>query len=343
MNKDYLTRVAKGNYDGGVDSIFSISGDSALPMAKRICFGSFTKGFHSPRKCDITVRLFHEIKPDTRFFGVTPFELDEIVQYLNDLKKIFPFEFSIKETTCTSQMPGAIEAYYPFKENEIKCYDITYSIDGPHIQYMFILTMQRFLYARFDCYFLAVALKIKNEFEEFQKMNLFNILNCVIATTSPGNRGGDMFHFDAEHFCYLWSSPTLREYLLKMEEKASDAEQYGTQGVADLHSCMVYCHDSRLREYPLANSDILHFHGIEPDTEGSNYFKNTLDIIVSNLRILREYNGYSELGKQRISAIENMERSMNSSRMNFYSDDRASGDIYKAPNTKFDESLLETT
>lgn len=343
MNKDYLTRVAKGNYDGGVDSIFSISGDSMLPMAKRICFGSFTKGFHSPRKCDITVRLFHEIKPDTRFFGVTPFELDEIVQYLNDLKKIFPFEFSIKETTCTSQWPGSIEAYYPFKENEIKCYDITYSIDGPHIQYMFILTMQRFLYARFDCYYLAVALKIKNEFEEFKKMNLFNIMNCVISTISPSYRGGDMFHFDAEHFCYLWSSQTLREYLLKVEEKASDYSQYGADGVADLYSCMVYCADSRLRRSSMSNADILRFHGIEPDTKESNYFKTILDAIVSNLRVLREYNGYSELGKERIKAIENMERSMNSNRINYYSDNGVPGDIYRAPNTKFDESLLETT
>lgn len=342
MNKDYLTRVAKGGYDGGVDSIFSVSGDTMLPMSKRICFGSFTKSFQSHKKCDITVRLFHEVKPDTKFFGVTPFELDEIIEYLNDLKKIFPFEFSIKETTCSSQCPGGIEAYVPFNSKKLNCYDITYSIDGPHIQYMFILTMQRFLYARFDCYYLAVAMKIKHEFEEFKKMNLFNILNCVISTISPSSRGGDMFHFDAEHFCYLWSSPVLRDYLLQREEKAKDERAYGTNGVADLYSCMIYCNDSRLQRSPFSNTDIFQFYGIVPGTEGSDYFKKTISMIISNLTILREYNGYSDLGKKRVAKIESMSKFVDSNSVNFYleNNDRG-GDLYKAPETKFDESLLE--
>ncbi len=342
MNKDYLTRVARGGYDGGVDSIFSVSGDTMLPMSKRICFGSFTKGFQSPKKCDITVRLFHEVKPDTRFYGVTPFELDEIIEYLNDLKKIFPFEFSIKETTCNTQYPGEIDAYVPFNYRELNCYDITYSIDGPHIQYMFILTMQRFLYARFDCYYLAVAMKIKHEFEEFKKMNLFNILNCVISTISPNSRDGDMFHFDAEHFCYLWSSPVLRDYLLKREEEAKDVRRYGSEGVADLYSCMIYCTDSRLERSPLANAEILKFYGIVPGTEECDYFKTTISRIISNLTILREYNGYSELGKKRMAKIESMSKYVDSNSVNFYSENGVpGGDLYKAPDTKFDESLLE--
>lgn len=342
MNKDYLTRVTKGCYDGGVDSIFSISGDTILPMSKRICFGVFTKGFHSPKKCDITVRLFHEVKPDTKFFGVTPFELDEIIEYLNDLKKIFPFEFSIKETTCETQYPGTIDGYAPFSNKKFGCYDITYSIDGPHIQYMFILTMQRFLYARFDCYYLAVAMKIKHEFEEFNKMNLFNILNCVISTISPGGRGGDMFHFDAEHFCYLWSSSALRDYLLQREEKAKNVKGYGTHGVADLYSCMIYCTDKRLQRAPLANEKIYKFHGIEPTTEENSDFKKTISIITSNLDILREYNGYSDLGKKRIAEIAEMTKSVDSDDANFYSEDCTPGGcLFKAPDTKFDESLLE--
>lgn len=342
MNKDYLTRVERGGYDGGVDSIFSISGDTMLPMLKRICFGSFTKCFHSPKKCDITVRLFRDVKPDTRFFGVTPFELEEIIEYLNDLKKIFPFEFNIKETTCNSQYPGGIEAYAPFNNKVLNCYDITYSIDGPHIQYMFILTMQRFLYAKFDCYYLAVAMKIKHEFEEFKKMNLFNILNCVISTISPSSRGGDMFHFDAEHFCYLWSSSVLRDYLLQREEKAKDIRAYGTNGVADLYSCMVYCPDKRLKRTPFSNGEIIQFHGIGPGTEGSDYFKEAVSVIVSNLTILREYNGYSDLGKKRLAKIETMAKYVYSDSANFYSEDGVQGgDLFKAPDTKFDESLLE--
>jgi len=341
MNKDYLTRVAKGGYDGGVDSIFSVSGDTTLPMSKRICFGPFTKSFISSKKCDITVRLFHEVKPDTRFFGVTPFELDEIIEYLNDLKKIFPFEFSIKETTCNSQSPGGVEQYTPFNNREFDCYDITYSIDGPHIQYMFILTMQRFLYARFDCYYLAVAMKIKHEFEEFKKMNLFNILNCVISTISPTDRGGDMFHLNAYRFCYLWSSSTLRDYLLQREEKARNVSKYGAKGVADLYSSMIYCDDSRLQRSSLGNTRIFQFYGIEPGTKDSDSFKETISTIISNLTILREYNGYSKLGKERIAKIETMSKFLDQDSVNFYDELGEEGDIYKAPDTKFDESLLE--
>ena len=344
MNKDYLTRVAAGNYSGGVDSIFSVSGDTMLPMMRRICFGQFTKYFHKAQKCDITVRLFPEIKPDTPFYGVTPFELEEIIEYLNDLKKIFPFEFNIKESTCKSQNAGQVEEYIPFDKGELKCYEITYSIDGPHIEHMFVLTMQRFLYARTDCYYLALALKIRHDFEEFKKMNLFNILNCVISTISPNSRGGDMFHFDAHNFCHLWSSSHLREHLLKMEETAQDEKKYGVNGVADLYSCMVYCRDTRLQRASLDLSEAGRFFGLQPNTSNAKneYFDRMISSIVSNLRILREYNGYSELGKKKFEDIERLEQSMNCDRMNFYTEDWDKHDaVYKAPETKFDESLLE--
>lgn len=342
MNKEYLKEVRNKVYDGGVDSIFEVSGGTSLnmPMAKRICFGSFTKYFHESHKCDITVRMFPDPPQVGGFFGVTPFDLTEIVEYLEDLKKIFPFEFKIKETSCTSKYDSNNE-YNLFLDGGHKCYDVTYSIDGPHVAFMFILTLQRFLYAKADCYFLAVALKVKHEFEEFKKMNLYNILNCTISTLHVQDRGGDMFHIDPGRFSYLWSSATLRDHLLKMEEKAQKETYCGAPGVADVYYSNVYCQDNRLKRYNVTYNQCTAFWGFHDSEADKKAMAAIMGTIASNLRILREYNGFSELGKKRITAITNRQNDIGSNEFNYYPGySELEKNSQRDPDTKFDESLL---
>lgn len=343
MNKEYLKQVREGRYNGGVDSIFEVRGGQSLnlPMGKRICFGSFTKYFNSSKKCDITVRVFPEPPgKNGSFFGITPFDLNEIVEYLEDLKKIFPFEFRIKETSCFSRYDSNNE-YNLFYSGTNKCYDITYSIDGPHVAFMFILTLQRFLYAKGDCYFLALALKIKHEVEEFKKMNLFNILNCTISTLHSQDRGGDMFHIDPSRFSYLWTSSCLRDHLLKIERKAQDMSCYDTPGVADVNYSNVYCYDERLERRYVPYHGTVSFVGFHESDHDKKEMEEIIAAITKNLRILREYNGFSDLGKVRIKAISDVQNNLCSDQVNYYqglsSHDKQ---MLEDPDTKFDESLL---
>lgn len=309
MNKDYIKYVTSGYHNGDVNSIFSVSGDVQYVMDLRGCFGCFTKAFNSTKKCDVTVRMYPYDKDVKKLFAITPFDTDEIIEYLENLKKIFPFEFKINEGEDSRNW----NYYMVFSDGKKKCYNITYSIDGPHIAYMFILTMQRFLYAKDDCIYLALAFELKRRYEEFKKMNFFNILTCVLSTIYARNRGGDMFYFSPSRFSYLWSSQRLRSHLLIKEEKSQETVEYGYKGVADLYSCNVYCNDSRLRrhqmEYPA--------HLLLKENEES--LIKVLETVASNLRVLREYNGYSgALSKEKEKAITNNEYEVIS---NFYPDE----------------------
>lgn len=342
MNKQYLKDVVAKTTGGGVDSLFMVSGDAFLPMMSRVCFGSFTKSFNSKKKCDITVRVFTEVPSSGNLFSVTPFEPDEIIQYLNDLKKIFPFEFSIEQNEVADREGLTTEfnylAYNKALVEKRKCYDITYSIEGPHIAFMFILTLQRFLYAKGDSVFLALALKIKNEHKEFEKMNLFNILNCVISTTSDNSRGGDMFHFDATHFMYLWESGAYRDYLLALEDKAQKHVFDNVKGVADLANSSIYCYDNRFRKEYMSYDERSRF-TIFQDVNAKK-LNRIIDLVINNLTVLRDYNGYSKLGETRLGKIR--ERLSDGPYMNYYSErlltEASSNGL---PPTKFDESLLD--
>ena len=309
MNKDYIKRVANGNGYGDVSSIFSVSGDVKYPMEVRGCFGTFTKAFNSPKKCDVTVRMFPYDDSVKQLTAITPFDTEEIIEYLENLKRIFPFEFQIDESRDAFRNQ---DYYMVFSGEKRKCYNITYSMEGPHIAYMFLLTMQRFLYARGDCLFLALAFEFKKRYEEFKKMNLFNILTCIISTLNGNERGGDMFYFNPRYFSYLWSSERLREHLLANEEKSRKEHQYGEDGVADLYSCNIYCGDKRLQRYAAGNIAPLLLE------EHEKSLIKALDIVAANLRVLREYNGYSsELAKKKDDAITENERYPHS---NFYND-----------------------
>lgn len=310
MNKDYIKYVTRGGTYGDVSSIFSVSGDVKYSMELRGCFGAFTKGFNSAKKCDVTVRMFPYDKDVKQLTAITPFDTDEIIEYLENLKRIFPFEFKINEGE--DSLRGG-DYYRVFSEGRKKCYNITYSIDGPHIAYMFILTMQRFLYAKDDCIYLALAFELKRRYEEFKKMNLFNILTCVLSTVSARSRGGDMFYFCPSEFSYLWSSQRLRDHLLIKEEKSQKEISYGYKGVADLYSCNVYCYDKRLRRHHVEQPASLLLE------ENEEFLTKALETVAANLRVLREYNGYSgELCKRKDGAIANNEHVVNS---NFYPDE----------------------
>lgn len=309
MNKDYIKRVTSGSNYGDVSSIFSVSGDVKYPMEVRGCFGTFTKAFNSPKKCDVTVRMFPYDDSVKQFTAITPFDTEEMIEYLENLKRIFPFEFKIDESCAAFRDP---DYYMVFSGDKRKCYNITYSMEGPHIAYMFLLTMQRFLYAKGECLYLALAFEFKRRYKEFEKMNLFNILSCVISTVSGRERGGDMFYFNPRYFSYLWSSERLREHLLAKEEKSRKEHNYGADGVADLYSCNIYCGDRRLKCCPTNDIACLLLE------EQEKRLVNALDVVAANLRVLREYNGYSsELAKKKDDAIVENERYPHS---NFYND-----------------------
>ena len=309
MNKDYIKRITSGSYYGDVSSIFSVSGDVKYPMEIRGCFGAFTKAFNAPKKCDVTVRMFPYDDSVKQLTAITPFDTEEIIEYLENLKRIFPFEFQIDEGRDAQRDP---DYYMVFSGDKRKCYNITYSMEGPHIAYMFLLTMQRFLYAKDECLYLALAFELKRRYKEFEKMNLFNVLTCVISTVSGRERGGDMFYFNPRYFSYLWSSERLREHLLAKEEKSRKEHEYGADGVADLYSCNIYCGDKRLKCCPNNNIPSLFLDDREKQ------LASALDVVAANLRVLREYNGYTgELAKKRDAAITENERYVDN---NFYND-----------------------
>ena len=295
MNKDYINYAASGKAYGDVSSLFSVSGDVTHCMELRGCFGAFTKAFNSPKKCDVTVRMFPYDKDFTSLTAVTPFDTDEIIEYLENLKRIFPFEFKINEN---EEVMRGYNYYTVFSGSKKKCYNITYSMDGPHIAYMFLLTMQRFLYAKGDCVYLALAFELKRRYEEFKKMNLFNVLTCVISTVYGTDRDGDMFYFNPSGFSYLWSSERLREHLLAKEENSQKGSMYSAPGVTDLYNCNVYCRDSRLRRHTTSTPIFLLLDKNKKELDA------TLEIVAANLRVLREYNGYSgELAEAKEKAI----------------------------------------
>lgn len=341
MNKDYLNRVTSGGICGDVSSIFAVSGDINHHMELRGCFGTFTKNFHSPKKCDVTVRMFPYVTEIEQLTAVTPFSMEEIIEYLENLKRIFPFEFKIDEGE--EYLRGGYQ-YVVFSGNKNKCYHITYSMEGPHIAYMFLLTMQRFLYGMGDCNYLGIAFELKRRYEEFKKMNLFNVLSCVISTLYGHDRGGDMFYFNPQYFSYLWSSDRLRDHLLLKEEKSSKEGHYGQPGVADLYSCNVYCSDSRLRRYEGRYDNRYGGAANYLLEKNEKTLNEALEVIAANLRVLREYNGYtSDLAKKKDNAIARNESSTTS---NFYEERLGSKeplDSHGRPITgnKFDESRLD--
>ena len=335
MNKDYLKILPEVNscVQHGVNSIFSCRGDFALPMQERICFGSFTKYFTDTRTVDITVRMYRKpfiqrsINGDfSTSYGVTPFTNEEIVQYLNDLRKIFPFEFEVNEHTVSGfHRPGRVFANR--KDNEREAIDVTYHISGPHIVFMFVLSLQRFLYAQSDNYPLAIAFEIKNGDYGFSKMNLFNILNCVISTISNGDRGGDMFHFNPSRFMYLYNSKELREMLLKREEEAVKKENC----CVDLYYSMLYVNDPDLKKMTVGGWN--RFPGF---ADSSVNMDELIKTITNNLTVLRRYNGFTTNGEEKRRRIrENIH--VDEDDVNYYS---PYDDYAFIPKTKVDESLL---
>lgn len=334
MNKDYLKIVdAVGSASHGVDSTFSCSGDSNLPMLTRICFGSFTKSFCSKRKVDITVRMFKNIWKQGYYNcskGVTPFTCEEIVQYLNDLRKIFPFEFEVEEKTIPHKRYENM-LFSGRAEDTIDIIDVTYHIEGPHIAFMFILSLQRFLYAFGDSFYLALAFEVKNGGYGFDKMNLFNILNCVISTTHCRYMGNDMYHFNPENFVYLLNSKDFREMLLAREALA---QQKYSDGCADLHLSMPYVNDSRLKRMRVDNPP--RFTCFKEGNEDAK--KEILNSIIFNLGILREYNGFGEKAKTKRDALAAKTKEILRDQINCYGE-RKDSDIVSVK-THIDETRL---
>lgn len=316
MNKDYLKLVdSLPSTNHGVDSTFSCSGDNDFPMQTRICFGVFTKSFTCKRKVDITVRMFKDIRMQGTYRtskGLTPFTCDEIIQYLNDLRKIFPFEFEVQEKEITDN-PFECLMFSNRLKNKTHVIDVTYHIDGPHIAYMFILSLQRFLYAFGDVYYLALAFEIKNGGYGFEKMNLFNILNCVISTVHCRFMGGDMYHLNPERFVYLLNSKDFRDMLLAREKMAQEQRS----ACADLYQSMPYINDSRLERMPINGA--YRFPGFRDGQEDE--LKKIIEKITSNLKVLREYNGFGDKAKMKRTALEQKAKSMRPEDMNAYRED----------------------
>ena len=339
MNSEFLQLVPTINSCGnrGVNSIFSCNGDFSLPLQLRICFGQFTKSFTGDKTVDVTVRMFRqpEMSPSgmcANAYAVTPFTNDEIIQYLNDLRKIFPFEFELNESTAA---PGNSN-YSVFPERlsrKRECIDVTYHISGPHIAFMFILSLQRFLYAWPDCYPLALAFDIKNGDYGFKKMNLFNILNCVISTLAGGSRGGDMFHFNCSRFMYLYNSVDLREMLLAREAKAREY----SNACIDLYYSMIYVNNSKLRTLGIGNWSGFpgYLKTICPLT-----LEDIIKAITDNLTELRKYNGFSEEARNRRALLKERKKEVDRDHCNFYNNNSSYQD--PALGFKVDESRLTT-
>lgn len=335
MNKEFLKLIPAINSSGsrGVNSIFSCTGDFTLPLQLRICFGQFTKHFTGDKTVDVMVRMFREPEKTggcyTNAYAITPFTNDEIIQYLNDLRKIFPFEFELNESIAA---PGN-NNYRVFPERisqKRECIDVTYHISGPHIVFMFILSLQRFLYAWPDSYPLALAFDIKNGGYGFDKMNLFNILNCAISTLAGGSRGGDMFHFNCSRFMYLYNSVDLREMLLAREAKAKD---YGNACI-DLYYSMIYVDNPNLKRLGIGNwTNFLGY------TDCSYTLEDIIKTIIGNLTELRKYNGFSEEARRRRALIEERKKEVSSDHCNFYNDNSEQD---PASRLKVDESRLTT-
>lgn len=339
MNREFLKLIPVISKSGshGVNSIFSCNGDFTLPLQLRICFGSFTKCFTDSKTVDVTVRMFREPEMRngicTNAYAITPFTNDEIIQYLNDLRKIFPFEFELNEGTVTSEYSNC--SVFPERSSDKRDYiDITYHISGPHIAFMFILSLQRFLYAWADCYPLALAFEIKNGDYGFKKMNLFNILNCTISTLCRGNRSGDMFHFDSSKFMYLYNSADLREMLLAREEKARSY----CNACIDLYYSMIYVYDSNLRLLNISSSNWYKFPGFV-DEAGMYSLEDIIKVITDNLTELRKYNGFSPEARNRRSLIEDRKKNVDGNHCNFYS---GNFEPDPAAGWKVDESRLTT-
>lgn len=338
MDKEYLKVIDDVNSCSrkGVNSTFSCHGDINIPMGERICFGSFTKYFNREKTEDITVRMFKKpFKDEDRnryscSFGVTPFTTDEIIQYLNDLRKIFPFEFEIKEHEV-NEINNSFRVFPNNGNIKRDAIDVTYHISGPHIAFMFILSLQRFLYAHTDNYALALALEIKNGDYGFEKMNLFNILNCTISTitTSSDSRGGDMFHFDSSYFLHLYNSKDLQEMLLAREKIANEHKH----GCIDLHDSMIYAHDPNLKKFPINTNNWAKFPGF---WDKSYSLEEIIKHITDNITVLRKYNGFTRCGEEKRRLIKRNYDDVEDSDINYYPETKSGRKI----NFKVDESLL---
>ena len=322
MNQDCLKilndeeKVKHSMY--GVDSTFSIeSGKYKIPMQLRICFGCFTKSFTESREATIRVRMYKKPIPNNsngyKIISVTPFTLEEIVSYLNDIRKIMPFEFDIVEDEgpeCLDTLcPAALNIKNNSSEESKHFYDITYHIDGPHIAHMFILAMQRFLYA--DSFYLALAMKIKNGNFGFENTNIFNILNCVLSTVDSDDHGGDMHHFDYSNFLLLMDSKTLNKIFISAEKAA---KKNGDSHCADMYSVLGTCtvsipHPKRQAAHKLTCDIQRRLLGLaeDSDSQSKKMIDDAIDDIVFNLTALREAT-YSDSTRKRMESMINNDR-----------------------------------
>lgn len=321
MNQDCLKilndqeKMKRSTY--GVDSTFSIESEKyKIPMQQRICFGCFTKSFAGSREATIRVRMYKKpIRNELngyKLISVTPFTLDEIVSYLNDIRKIMPFEFDIVEDEGPECLDALSPAALNIKNNrdeELRhFYDITYHINGPHIAHMFILAMQRFLYA--DSFYLALAMKIKNGNFGFENTNMFNILNCVLSTIDSEDHGGDMHHFNYSRFLMLMDSKTLNKIFISAEKVA---KQNGDSRCADMYSVLGTCTISMRYKcqaaHKLKYNAVRYLLGLveDSDSQSKKMIDDAIGDIVFNLTALREAT-YSDSTRKRIESMIDNER-----------------------------------
>lgn len=109
-----------------------------------------------------------EISKKHNYRNMCMFEIGQVRWYLDQIKKIYKFSYRVEEK---AEKWNSEETY--------NWYIVNLSISGNMLYHKVILTLVRYLYEYPTCFMLKDAFRMKENYKEFRRINIFSIYNIV--------------------------------------------------------------------------------------------------------------------------------------------------------------------
>ena len=185
---------------------------------ERCCFGNTTKQKFISAKISYDIFFTDDIKFFERLVPVTLFTKDEIESFLNYLKNVVDFEFTVEcglvkdfdlfksDDNFVGYIKKACKSYMDV--NELTGFLLHVTIDAIRPIHAFILQWIRQIYDGRAQFYTDMVYELKKR-SEFQKMSLFTIMSLVYNSLRFSEGSTDMCIFPTERYEGRLSFPKM--------------------------------------------------------------------------------------------------------------------------------------